>query len=179
MPLISSDVDLYYSLKTGAAGNSAASTAAESLGKYISTTPIVTATLYNLFPTLTGDQNAASASDYKCFFVRNKHATLTALSTVLWLSGLTANSVVYSIGVDTNAASAIGASAAQAAQIATTANAPAGVTFTAPTTKLTGIVIGDILAGQCRAVWVRRTAANTPALNNDSITLNLDCDTRA
>jgi len=173
------DIVLNYSIKTGSAGNTTASNAASSLGKYVSTTEIASGVLYNLFPTLTGDQNSSGASDYKCVFVRNKHSTLTLIAPVVWLTGLTASSTTYSIGLDSNPASLVGASAAQAALIATTANAPAGVTFSAPTTKSAGIALGDLPPLSCIALWVKRKANDTGALASDSITLALDGDTRA
>lgn len=179
MPIVTADIALKYSIKTGVAGNASAGNAAGSLGKYVSTTEITSAVLYNLFPTLTGDQNASSADDYKCVFIHNKHATLTLMNPVVWLTNLTSNSTTYSIGVDSNPASAVASGSAQAALVATTANAPGGVTFTAPTTKVGGIALGDIGPGQVRAIWVKRHANNTGALASDSITLAIDGDTRA
>ncbi len=179
MAIQPADILLKYSIKTGSAGNSTSSNAASSLGKYISTTQISSGVLYNLFPTLTGDQNATQASDYKCIFIHNSHATLTLLTPVVWLTSLTASSTTYAIGLDSNPASAIGSSAAQAALIATTNDVPGGVTFSSPTTKVGGIALGNIGPGQVIALWVRRKANNTGALANDSVTLALDADTAA
>ena len=60
-----------------------------------------------------------------------------------------------------------------------TCYAPAGVTFSAPATKAAGLVIGDIPAGSAKAIWFRRTAANSAAIDNDGVTLNIAGDTTA
>ena len=179
MAITATDILFKLSTPAGAAGNANAGTVGASLGKYISTTQLSGTALHNLFPALTGAQNAASQVDYQCVFVHNNHATLTATAVSLYLSGDVAGGAVVAIGADPTAASAIGASSAQALQIASSTTAPAGVTFSAPTTDGTGISLGDIGPGQCKAFWVRRTAANTAALANDGTTLNVAFDTEA
>jgi hypothetical protein len=179
LSIASSDLLIKLSVKTGAAGNSTAGTPAGSLGKYISTTEIVDATLANLFDAISGDENAASTVEYRCLFVHNAHGTLTLTSPVVWLYSETAGGASAAIAVDTTAASAIGASAAQALQVADELTAPSGLSFTAPTSKGTGLAVGDIPAGECKAVWVRRTAANTAALDVDGVVLRVEGDTSA
>jgi hypothetical protein len=178
MPLANTDIQLKLSTQSGAAGNTTASTPAASLGKYISTTDWSAGT-NTLFDDVSGAENAAAESEYRCIFVRNAHATLTMLSAVVYLSAEVSGGAVTAIGVDTTAASAIGASAAQALSVANEDTAPAGVTFSAPTTVGTGVALGDIPAGSCRAVWIRRTTANTAAIDADGVTLAVACDTAA
>lgn len=177
MSIVSTDLLYKYSVTTGAAGNSTAGTAPGSLGKYISTTQITDATLNNLFDDVTGDENAASNVDYACYFVHNNHATLTWQNVVAWLSAEVAGGASTAIGVDSTAASAIGSASAQAVSVANDLTAPASVSFTSPTTKGAGISIGSIPPGQCRAIWVRRTAANTAALASDGVTVRFEGDT--
>lgn len=181
MPIISSDIKIKLSIKTGSAGNSAAQPSVNaSLGKYISTTEITDNTLNNLFDDISGDENAASTVDYRCIFVHNSHASLTYLSPKVWLSAEVANGASVAIAIDDITASAIGASGAQAAEIATETSAPSGVgSFSSPTTKGSGLSLGDIPAGQTRAVWVKRTAANNAALDNDGATISVEGDTAA
>ena len=173
MAIQSSDVLLKLSTTAGAAGNTNTSTPNASLGKYISTTVITDATLNNLFDNISGAENAASTVDYRCIFIHNNHATLTWQSVVAYLLSEVAGGANIAIGVDPTAASAIGSAGAQAVTIANETTAPAGVTFSSPTTLGTGIAIGDILPGQCRAIWVRRTATVSAALNNDGVTLRM------
>ena len=181
MSIVPADLLFKLSVKTGAAGNATAGTPAGSLGKYISTTPITNATLNNLFDDISGDENAASDVEYRCIFIHNAHATLTLRSAVAWLSAEVAGGASAAIAIDDIAASAIEASAAQADEIADESTAPgAGVgAFSSPTTKGTGLALGDIAAGYCRAIWIKRTAANSAALNNDGVTIRIEGDTAA
>jgi hypothetical protein len=180
MPIVASDILIKGSVVTGSAGNSTAQTVAgQNLGKYMSTTQVADATANNLFPDVTGDENAASQVDYQCLFVHNNHATLAYQNVVVWLSAEVAGGVSCAISVDTTAASAAGSATAQAKQIADKNTAPTSQTFTSPTSKATGLSIGTLNAGQVRAVWVRRTAANSAALNNDGVTLSWSGDTAA
>lgn len=179
MAIVASDIKFKFSTKSGAAGNSTAGNADGSLGKYISTTEITDATLHNLFDKVTGDENAASDVEYRCIFVHNAHATLTLESAVAWLSAEVAGGAATAIAVDGVAASAIGSESAQADEVANESTAPSGESFSSPTSKAAGIALGDIAAGYCRAIWVRRTAANNAALDADGVTISVGGDTAA
>ena len=179
MPIVTADLKWYLSIKTGSAGNSSAqSDANASLGKYLSTTQAPT-TLNGLFDAVTKERNAASEVDYRCVFIRNSHATLTALSGYLYLDGGDpAGGPDWAIAVDTKAASAIGATAAQALEVANDTTAPSGLSFSAPTTEGTGLALGDIAPGYCRAVWIRCSATNSVAVTEE-ITLKATFSTLA
>lgn len=179
MPIAASDILIKWSTTAGAAGNANAnSTPGTSLGKYIATTQIVDATLNNLFPDVTGDENAASNVDYQCVFIHNNHATLTLQNPVIYMSAEVAGGASAAVAVDSTAASALASATAQALQIANKNTAPAGpLTFSSPTTKAAGLALGNIGPGQVKAFWIRRTAANSTALNNDGVTVTVAGDT--
>jgi hypothetical protein len=180
MPILSTDVAVMLSVTTGAAGGSTAGTPAGSLGKYVSTTVMDQgSTLDNLFPDITGAQNAASAVDYRCVFVQNNHGTLSMIGAALWVSSQVPSGADCQVGVDPTAVSAIGASAAQAAQIANGSSAPAGVSFSSAASSGAALALGTIGPGQVKAIWIKRAAANTAALNNDGLTIEIDFDTTA
>lgn len=179
MPIASSDILYKLSTTAGAAGDSTAQgTPSNSFGKYMSTTQIVDNTLDNLFDDVTGDENAASNVDYMCFFVENNHATITWLNPIAWISAEGAGTT-HAIGLDPAGVVAKGSASAQAATIANDLAAPAGVTFSHPTTKPGGLAIGNMAPGTCQAIWVRRTAANGAALNSDGVTVRVEGDTTA
>lgn len=178
MAIIASDILFKFAEGTGP-GNTNASTGNGSLGGWISTTTLSTGTTHDLFDVVSGAENAASTVDYRCVFVHNSHATLSLQNAVLWLSTEVAGGATAAIGLDTNAASPIGQVGAQALTVVDELTAPAGVTFTAPTTFGTGLAIGTLAAGECRAFWVRRTAANTAALTGDGVTFSVQGDTAA
>lgn len=173
MPITGADILIKLSTKAGAAGNSTASTPAGSLGKYISTTQLVNATLHNLFDAVSGDENVAGDDEYRCIFLHNNHATLTFQNVIAYLFSETPSGAAISIGVDPTVASAIGSAGAQAVEVTDEDTVPAGVVFTAPTTVGGAISIGSLAPGQCRAIWVKRLAANTAALANDNVVLRI------
>jgi hypothetical protein len=178
MAITATDI-LYKFSVAAAAGDTTAGTAATSLGDQISTTQITDATLDNLFDVITGDENAASDVEYRCFFVHNNHATVTWENVVCWLSAEVGGGAVAAISVDTTGVTAKGSASAQAKTVANEQTAPSTQTFTAPTTKGTGLSIGNIPPGSVAAIWVRRTAANTAAVNNDGVTIRCEGDTAA
>lgn len=180
MAITAGDILYKYSV-AAAAGNTTGGTAATSLGDQISTTPIPDASIDNLFDVITGDENAASDVEYRCFFVHNAHATLTWENVMVWLSAEVGGGAAAAIALDNIAASAVGSASAQAAAVAnenTSPGAGAGA-FSSPTTKAGGLSIGNLAPGQVKAIWVRRTAANNGALNNDGVTIRCEGDTAA
>ena len=180
MAITATDIKYRLAIVTGTAGNqNAQPNPNASLGKYVSTTDLNTGVpLNNLWDDISGDENAASESEYRCLFVCNTHATLTWQNVVVWIQSETAGGASVAIAVDNLAASTLGSASAQAAQIANEDTAPTGVgAFSSPTTKAAGLALGNIGPGQCRAVWVRRTTANTGALDNDGATLRAAGDT--
>jgi hypothetical protein len=175
--IVAGDILTKYSVTTGSAGNSTAGTANTSLGKYISTTQWTGGSLNDLFDDISGDENAASEAEYRCIFVHNTNTANVYENAVVWISAETAGGANISIGADTTAASAIGSASAQAVTVANEDTAPGGITFTSPTTKGTGISLGNIPTSQCKAFWVRRTATNSSALSADGMTLSIAGDT--
>lgn len=178
MAITATDILFKHSV-VAAAGDTTAGTPAGSLGDQISTTQLTDASLHNLFDVVTGDENAASDVEYRCFFVHNNHATLTWENVVAWISGETAGGAVAAIGLDPAGVTPKGQASPQAATIANESTAPAGVTFSAPTTKGTGLAIGNIPAGSVAAIWVRRSAANTAAQDLDGVIVRVEGDTAA
>lgn len=178
MAIVAADILFKFSV-VAAAGDTTAGTAAGSLGDQISTTQLTDATLLNLFDAVSGDENAASTVDYRCFFVHNNHATLTWVAPKVWINSETAGGASVAIGLDPAGVTAKGLGSAQAATIANELAAPAGVTFSAPTTKGAGLQLADIPPGSVAAIWVRRTAANSAALDVDGAVFKVEGDTGA
>jgi hypothetical protein len=180
MAITASDITFNLATTAGAAGDSTAQADPNaSLGKYISTTQLTDATLLNLFDKIGGDENAASTVDYRLFFVKNTHATITWENVVAWISAETAGGASVAISADTTGVTAKGSSSAQAKTIASETTAPATQSFSAPTTKGAGISLGNIPPGSVAAIWVRRTAANSAALDVDGAVIRCEGDTSA
>jgi hypothetical protein len=180
MAIAPTDLRIRLSVPTAAAGNTdPQGNVNNSLGGYMSTTDYVDATKNNLFDDLSGDDNANSVVEYRCIFAANLHPTLTWQNVKVWLPTEVAGGASIHIGIDPTPASAINSAGAQAVTVATERTAPAGVAFSNPGTKAAGLTLGDIAPSQCRAIWFRRTAANTVALNNDGVTFQIEGDTAA
>lgn len=173
MPIADADLKRKFSTKVGAAGNSNAGTPAGSLGKYISTTEITNNNLHNLFDVVGGAENQAMESEYRCIFLHNAHATISLENCKVYIGAQVGGGANIELGVDPTAASAIGAAPAQAVEIANEDAAPAGVAFSAPTDAASAIAVGTLAPGQCRAIWIKRTTANSAALANDGFTLRI------
>lgn len=178
MAITATDILFKFSV-SAAAGDTTAGTAAGSLGDQISTTQITDATLHNLFDQISGDENAASESEYRCIFVHNNHGSLTWENVVVWLSAEVGGGANAAISIDTTGVTAKGSGSAQAKTIADENTAPATQTFSSPTTKGAGLAIGNIPAGSVAAIWVRRSATNSVAVNNDGVTIRCEGDTAA
>lgn len=163
---------------SAAAGNTTASAPATSLGDQISTTAWAGGAANDLFDDISGAENAASTVDYRCIFVHNSNGANALQNAVVYMSAETAGGANIAIATDNIAASAIGAATPQAAAIASETTAPSGVSaFSSPTTAGTGLSLGNIPAGSCKAFWIRRTATNSSALSNDGVTIAVAGDT--
>jgi hypothetical protein len=178
MPIDVTDVLLKYSDSTATAGDAHTGSVATSLGKFISTTVIVDATVGNIFPDMTGAENAAENVDFVCIFIHNNHPTLTLQNARVWVSADVAGGATAAIAVDPTATSDIGSTSDQAVTIADKNTAPAGVgPFTEPMDPASALPLGDLGPGQCHAFWVRRVATNSGAMDADGATFRIDGDT--
>ena len=177
--IVAGDIKFHYTVTTGSAGNSVANTTVGTfLGKYASSSLWAGGSANDLFADITGAQNAASQVDYAGLAVENSNVNNDYVSPVVWISAETAGGAAVAIGADTTAQSAVGSAPAQLLTIANSTTAPAGVTFTSPTTSGTGVALSTITKnGFVKGLWVRRTAANTSALSSDGATLSVQGDT--
>ena len=162
MPITSAEI--VYRLSGGAANSNANA----SLGGAKSSSVVPA----GLFDDVSSAESAAGDIEYRCIYVHNANATLTMQNAVVYIQANTTGSRI-AIGVGTSAVNATETA------VADENTAPAGVTFSQPANKGAGLALGNIPAGQHRAVWVRRTiGAATPA-SNDTYTLRVECDTAA
>lgn len=179
MPIASTDLLFKLSINTGPGNSTAQSNVNDSIGGFMSSTQMADATINNLFDNISGDENAASTVDYRCIFIHNAHATLSGTNTVVWIAAEVAGGANTAISLDTTGTVSATSASAQAKRIANETTAPTGQTFTSPTSKSTGLSIGSLGAGQCRAIWIRRTATNSAAIDNDGVTIRVELDSPA
>ena len=171
MAITSSDIE--YRLSGGASNTSPAA----ALGGAMSTVGggiITTAVLNNLFDDVSSAESTAGDTEYRGFYVKNKHATLTWENVVVWIESLTSSA-------DTEFDIALADEAVGAAMetIVDESTAPSGPSFTRPTSKGAGLSIGDIAAGSYKGIWIKRTVTAGAAAANDSGTIRCEGDTAA
>lgn len=180
MAIIDTDIKLLLSTTAGAAGDLNTGTPGASLGKYVSTTEVDDDIENELFTAATGAQNAASEVHYQCVFVKNNHATLTLVGAKVYVESEVSGGASIAIALDSTAISDADSASAQALTIASITTAPAGpLTFSTPTTTGAALSIGDLVPDAVKAIWVRRTLANTAAKDNDGFRLTVFGDTAA
>jgi hypothetical protein len=170
MPIVGTDIQ--YRLSGGAAN----AVPNASIGGAKSSVSVVDATLHNLFDVVSSAEALSGDVEYRCFYVHNAHATLTLTAAKIWIQTQTPDT-------ETSADIGLAAAAVNATEtaVANENTAPAGgVTFSAPANEGAALVIGDIPAGQHKAIWVRRTVnAAAAAYNTDSVIIRVKGDTAA
>lgn len=157
---------------TRLSGGSSNSVGNSSLGGVKSSNAISTA-INGLFDAVSAGEATAGDVEYRCVYLHNANGTDTMTAARVWVSANTPLAgTTLDIGVGTSAVNGTEQT------IADEATAPSGVSFSAPSTAGTGIALGDIPAGQHRAIWLRRTVtAGSASSANDTWTLGFDCET--
>lgn len=169
MAIVASDIKLYLS---GGGSNTDPNAA---LGGAISSTQITDDTVQNLFDNVSGTESAAGVTEYRCFYVKNTHGTLTLQSSVIWIETQTPST-------DSSIEIALGTAAISGTEqtVANEGTAPTGTTFTALTGSGNALTIGDLAAGAYKAIWVKRIiTAGAAAYDNDSVVIKVRGDTAA
>ncbi len=179
MPIAASDILVHLSVNTSPGLSTAQANVNNSLGGYISSTQITAASLNNLYDDISGTENAASTVDYRLLFFRNAHASLTAQNVRVYMTSETAGGASAAISVDTTGVTPQAqAGTLQSKTIANETTAPATQTFsTTAIDYASGLTIANIPALNVVGIWVKRTAANSAALNLDSVVVQIGLDT--
>lgn len=170
MPIVASDIKIRLS---GGASNSDPNA---SLGGVKSSTEVTDNTLNNLYDQVSGSESASGDTEYRCVYIHNSHASLTMQNVRVYIS-------TNSTSTDDTWEVALGSAALNATEqtISDEGTAPTGVTFSnTAISYATGLAPPDIPFGQHKAIWYKRiVSAGAAAFNNDTITVNIDCDTAA
>jgi len=168
MPIQSSDIEFYLS------GGAANADPNASLGGAISANA-VGAGLHNLFDIVSSAEAAAGDAEYRCFYVKNNHGSLTLQNAVVFVQSETGGSNVDElIGLGTSAINGTEQT------VADEDIAPAGVSFSQANGSGNALAIGDLAPGEHKAIWIRRdVTAGAPAQNNLTSTIRVQGDTAA
>lgn len=169
MPIVASDIKIYLS---GGSGNTNPNAA---LGGARSTTEVVDSTVANVFDNVSSAESAAGDTEYRCVYIRNAHGSLTLQSAKVWIQTNTPST-------DTSAQIGLGTSAVNGTEqtVGSESAAPSGVTFADAATEGASLSIGDLAAGEHKALWIKRViGAAAAAYNTDAVTIRIKGDTAA
>lgn len=153
-------------------GGAANSNANAALGGAKSSVAVAT-TVDGLFDAVSAAEAAAGRVEYRCIYLHNANASDLMTAARVWIN---ANTPL----AGTDLAIGVGSAAVNATEqtVANETTAPTSVTFSSPSTAGTGLALGDIPAGQHKAIWLRRTVtAGAGASANDTFTLGFDAET--
>jgi len=164
------EVQYLISAPNAITGYSLPGTVYNSNGNYASTTQYDLAVAQNnIFPDITGPQNANQQVDYQCVFVYNSDGADSMSNTVAWIptTSITSYAVTWGIAADPIGPTTYTYGDQQAQLIANPYVAPAGIyTWTPPSPAVAGgISLGTIGPRQVYAVWIKRSATGTPDMN--------------
>lgn len=165
MPIVAADIKVYLS---GGAANTDPNL---SLGGAISSTLAPA----NLFDNVSSAEASAGTTDYRCYYVKNTHATLTLQSAKIWIQSNTPSA-------DTAVTIALAGEGVNgtAETVANETTAPVGEVFAAAATEGAALSIGNIPPGQHQAIWVKRVVnAGAAAYTGDGATFRVKGDTSA
>jgi len=164
-----SAVDLKFFLSGGAVNSDPNA----SLGGAISSTQITDNTLNNLFDKVTGDESSAGDTEYRAFYVKNDHATLTLENAYVWIQTNTPGNDSVQIGKESASGSPI-------QSVANESTAPSGISFSDAASKGAGLALGDLAPGVVYGIWIKRVVPSScPAYDNDSFVIKFEGDTAA
>lgn len=160
MPIVATDIQFRLS------GGSSNTVGNSSLGGEISSA-VVGSGLHALFDYVSGAESYSGDTEYRCIYVYNGHSSLTWFNVKIWIATNTPAADTHcQIGVGTSGVNGV----EQA--VANEKTAPFGVAFFDAESGENALLLGDIPAGQHRAVWIKRTVmANASSYNNDGVTL--------
>lgn len=120
-----------------------------SLGGDISNTE-VSGSLEGLFDEISPEEADDGDVEYRAIFVKNTHVSETAYGAVLYVSSETSS-------VSTTMAVAYDSTGTQTVANESTAPSSPTLTFSTPTSKATGITLGNIAPNTTKMIWFRRT----------------------
>lgn len=164
MAIAASDIKLYHSTNR--------------LGGAITATEITDDTVANLFDNVSGAEAVVGDTEYRAFYIKNTHATLTWQGAVFWISSnTTSGDDTLSVALDLAGVITTGAGDDVADE--STAPSPT-LTFVAAANEGAALTIGDMAPGSYILIWVKRVVnAGAEAFAANAATFNWIGDTDA
>jgi hypothetical protein len=160
-------------LKYYLSGGSSNADPTAALGGAISSHEVGSA-IDNIFADVDSAQALAGSTKYRCIYFKNTDSDATGLyNPYLWINQVMSGADAIAIGLDA------GGKNATAVTIANENTAPAGVSFTAPTTKAGGLALptSPYVQNDYIAIWIRRVVPSSCASSaNDNGSIRIEGD---
>lgn len=166
MPIVTTDIKI---LLSGGAANADPDA---SLGGAISSEEVVDDSLHNLFDRVQGSESEGGDVEYRLFYVKNNHATLTLQNAKIYINTNTPST-------DSAIEIAVAAETGSPVQeIADESTAPTDETFYSADGEENALTIGDLAPGESKGIWVKRTiTAGAAAYADDNVIIKVFGDT--
>ncbi|CAM0000958.1 hypothetical protein VPHD480_0435 [Vibrio phage D480] len=182
MAIIAGDLKFKRSLHTVAAsvgnGNTHDSEV-DSLGGGVSAVELVSNQLHDLFDAVPSAESAAGRVEYRCFYVQNEHASLTLYDSKVFISNNTASvDSLIEIALDPVAVNGEDSSILLDDETDSGSHLTALTFVDAPSFE-SGLDIGNLAAGEQRAIWIKRTINAGAAAAAEDATIAIRGDTDA
>ncbi len=160
-------------LKFHLSGGAANSDPDASLGGDVSTTEIVNDSLNNLFDKVLGDEAHGGDIEYRGFYIKNTHGSLTLEAAVVWIKTNTPGGDSVQIGIEATKGSG-------KQTITNESTAPAAIGFYSAADKDNGLALGDLAPGDVYLIWVKRVVpADCVAYDSNYFEIKVEGDTAA
>lgn len=178
MAISPTEIRWYLSSPIASSGYSQIGTPGNSLGKWMSTTQASDTPINDLFLDLSAAQNVALQVDYQCVFLANFTLTLNSMrNPFVWMPSqlYSPDGATMMIAVDPIGPMPYNSTSPQAQAISETTTMPSvsGWLGVSATYNPGGLLVPDIPPGYAVAVWIQRTATNSPALTPQSLSLQV------
>jgi hypothetical protein len=127
-----------------------------SLGGNASQNPTISNQENKLFDNVARADSIAGDVEYRCFYIKNAHASDSMTGVKLWINSDTVGADTLAIALDLAGVSGTADTVADE----NTAPDPA-LTFTSPMDEGSALDLGTLTTGQYYGVWIRRTVATS------------------
>ena len=135
-----------------------------SVDSTVDITPATNRTFDNISPL----QSLSGYTDHRCFYIKNTAATGTAIDIKLWIKKQPDGADTLSLALDPAGLNGIALTIADEED---SGGVLAALPWAAPITQATALTIGNLVPGEYRALWVKRTVPAdtfTQDINNRS-----------
>jgi len=150
-------------------GGTTNSVTTTSTGGAMSNVSVTDATLNNTWDDVATAQSISGVTEYRCFYLYNSHATLTAYSCEMWIDSQTPAGDTIEIAKGSAAAGGT-----EQGPLAAETTAPTAVTFTLAPDQESALPLGDIPPLTGRSVWIKRLVpAGTSSFSDNQYRLRM------